>query len=318
MEYNKIILFERVIVKMKYEIVNDFKNNKHYYLEFLNIVKKNSSESSLTFEDWMIRSRWDDNYVPFGLTDEYGTLIAFCGVRKTVISIFDRKYSAAQLGKVYTKREHNKDEISKVLIEKINNKYENIVDLIYLFDASPNNEFLTQQGFELVPNYACTMDWDGEKSITNSGVRKINLDNQGEIANLYEEIKHASHMSRAININGDALIKTYNIMKYYPRNVFHVPSIDAIIISTIESTTFNLWGVFSKSEFDLDKLLKLVVPQHVKTVSFGFVPTHPQVKLTRDQNPKTIRNSLINAQLYIKQISVSLDKKTLKFPILAA
>jgi|GEM_PF-1079944 len=51
MEYNKIILFERVIVKMKYEIVNDFKNNKHYYLEFLNIVKKNSSESSLTFED---------------------------------------------------------------------------------------------------------------------------------------------------------------------------------------------------------------------------------------------------------------------------
>lgn len=303
---------------MKYEIVNDFKNNKHYYLEFLNIVKKNSSEASLTFEDWMIGIKWDDNYVPFGLTDEYGALIAFCGVRKTMISVYDRKYSAAQLGKVYTKREHNKDEISKILIKKIITKYENIVDLIYLFDPSPNNEFLCQQGFELIPNYACTMEWDGEKSVSNSGVRKINIDNQGEMNNLYDEIKHSSHMSKVINTNGDALIKTYNIMKYYPRNVFHVPSLDVIIISTIENTTFNLWGVFSKSEFDIDKLLKLVVPQHVKTVSFGFIPTHPQIKLTNDQSPKTMRNSLVNSQLYIKQISVALDKKVLKFPILAA
>lgn len=302
---------------MKYEIVNDFKSNKHYYLEFLNIIKRNSVENNLTFEDWMIRIKWDDNYIPFGLIDEYGTLLAFCGVRKTMISSYNKKYRAAQLGKVYVKREHNKEEISRILISRIIAKYENIVDLIYLFDNNLNNKFLSEQGFELMPNYACTLNWDGRESQTNSSVRKIDIDNPTEMTNLYSEIKHSSKMSRVINTNGDALVKAYNIMKYYPRNVFHVPSLDTTIVSTIENDTFNLWGVFSKSDFDMEKLLKLVVPKNVKKISFGFIPEVPKICL-EDLPLSRSTNNLVNLRLYVKQISVSLDKRTLKFPILAA
>ncbi|ATG97767.1 hypothetical protein [Mesoplasma lactucae] len=303
---------------MNYELIGDFKSIRHHYLEFLNLIKKGNDKMS--FEKWMVHSKWDDNYVPFALIDEGGTMQAAIGVHRTIMIVEKKKLNAVQLGKVYTRDDCSQmmqDYLENELLSRIISKYEHIADVIYSFGNDTDPKFMKDYGFEEVPDCSCSMNWSPIQNGTNSVVKRVNLDKPSEFASLVAEIKHSSRMSNVMNTSGDALVKAFNIMKYYPRNVFHVPLMDTTIVSMVEGKTFYLAAVFSKNECDLKRLLELVVPNNVDRIEFGFIPMSSNYKLEKKKVSK-VNGLEIPTPLYVKTISVGMTLDNIKLSMLAS
>jgi hypothetical protein len=169
---------------MNYEFVYDFKANKHLNAELNQLIKRSYSRSTL--DDWMLKGHPDSNYQYFGLVDLKGTLIAAVGLIKTNMFFHNYKHSAIQIGNVFFRESANfsvfeKRDMEHFLLEKVVNKFNTIVDLIYYFHNDDQTEpLLSDFGLEKFQEYKYYLDLP-------SGPRK-NADQQLSILIKYQKI----------------------------------------------------------------------------------------------------------------------------------
>lgn len=253
-----------------YELIFDYRSNKQYNNELLNLIKKESSKSS--YESWISRSKWDDNYVPYGLINEQGNIVANVGVFKMKVFYNHVRHKAIQLIGLLVKPEYKDKDVGKILIEKVLDKYQNIVDIIYSYDEKINVYLHPDKGFLSVPNKRLYKQWNPDKKQEVLLARRIETNSPKELGTLLDVIKHSTLKIVGFSTNGDSTIKLYNILKHFSRNVHFIPYKNIYVVFVIENNVFKLLAVFSSSPIIWEGLLEFIIPEGIEEIEFGFLP----------------------------------------------
>ncbi|ATZ18491.1 hypothetical protein ESOMN_v1c01060 [Williamsoniiplasma somnilux] len=295
-----------------YELIFDYRDNKHHNNDFLNLIKK-SGKSCL--EDWMTKGHWDENYVPFALINNKGEIVANIGAIKFSLFIEGVRYNAVQLGQVIIKDSHKDQNLEEELIALIVSKYENIVDVIFSYDPEISPYLIKNHGFMDAHEYKYFKDWDPNLEPSGNIIKKIDTDGSKELAYIQTEIKHSTRMSKKIATSGDSQIKLFNILKYFRKNVYYIPSFEAIAVFSFTDGLFQLAGVYSKNNIEIDELLRVIVPLGINKIEFGFIPyvsdlQKQPLKYNTGHMPKIHR-------LAINAISAPIDFESVLFPMLS-
>lgn len=305
---------------VKYELIFDYRDNKHYNNELINLIKKNIAKdhTKSSYELWMTKKKWDENYLPFALINEKGDIVCNIGVMK-MNAIFDnKKYQVIQLiGKIVREGYEDAD-VDSQLVRMIIEKYENVVDAIYSYDESIKYLLKQEPGFEVLKEHIYIKPWNPERPNSGVIIRKVNTDSNKGLDFLHHEIKHSTRLSPVLWTSGDASIKVYNILKYFRRNVYFIPSKNVVVIFIIEDDIFTLVSVYSKSSVNLRELLDILVPQGINKVVFAFAPEWDGDDLLIEEFvPSFNLNSYNSHELVIKFISRPLYNGIICFPMLS-
>ncbi|ATZ16121.1 hypothetical protein JN01_0479 [Entomoplasma freundtii] len=253
-----------------YEMIFDYRSNKHYGNELMTLIKKEAAKSS--YESWISRSKWDENYIPFALVNENGDILANLGIVRLYVYANQVRYQAVQLIGLLVNDDYKNQGLDKLLIQKVLAKYDDLVDLIYSYDPLINNLLNDEVGFANIIDCRWCKNWSETSGPTSLIAKRIDTTSTKELRNLWANIKHSARLSPTLSTSGDASIKIYNILKYFSRNVYYIPSKDVYVIFTIDKDVFKLIGVHSKCYIDWDELLKTIVPANIKKIEFGFMP----------------------------------------------
>lgn len=253
-----------------YEMIFDYRNNKHYSNGLMTLIKKEAAKSS--YESWISRSKWDENYVPFALTNENGDILVNIGVMRMYVYVNQVRYQAVQLIGLLVNEDYKNQGLDKILVKRILLKFEDLVDIIYSYDPLINSLLNDEAGFANVLDCRWCKNWSETSGPTSLIAKRIDTNSSKELRNLWSNIKHSARLLPTLSTSGDASIKIYNILKYFSRNVYFIPSKDVYVIFTIDRDIFKLIGVHSKSYIDWNELLKTIVPINIKKIEFGFMP----------------------------------------------
>ncbi|WP_026389268.1 hypothetical protein [[Acholeplasma] multilocale] len=296
-----------------YELIFDYRQNKHYNNELLNLIKRNNKSC---FEDWMTKGHWEENYVPLSLINEKNDIITTLGVIKTNLYINQRKCNAIQLSRIIVKEGYEDQGVEQQLLKAIVNKYSNVSDIIYSFAEDEEQQLLLENNFTKVQEYVYFIPWNPQTEQEGTVIKKIDTDSVKDLEFLQEEIKHSTRISPAISTNGDSGVKMYNILKHYRRNVYFVPSMDATVVFTINNNVFTLVAVFSKSPIDVMDLLSILVPVGIERVEFGFIPKCENLHI-RELNLVETPEGVIDSRLFINEITTRIAGARILFPLLS-
>jgi len=308
---------------MDYEFINDFKSNKHLSLELNQLIKRNCARSTL--DDWMLKGHSDQNYQYYGLVDLRGNLVAAVGLIKTSIYYRRQRYNAIQLGNVYFHEPNDfspfdKSRIEHELLSRIVSKFDTIVDVIYYYHDQDNKPLLEDFGLTPFPEYNYYLELDPHQARRTSVIKRVTLDNANDYTELLATIKHSYQVSKnTFDISSDSIIKLYNILKYFRRSVYKIPSLEVTVVCEFRGNTCKIIAIFAKNEIDLTQIINAIVPQNMTRVEFGFTPCNPIPGLKCDVKAecKYETDNLTSSKLYVKAITLNLEASQVQFPVLS-
>jgi len=308
---------------MDYEFINDFKSNKHLNQELNQLIKRNCARSTL--DDWMLKGHSDPNYQYYGLVDLKGNLVAVVGLIRTSLYYRRQRYNAIQLGNVYFHQPNDfslfdKSRIEHELLSRIVSKFNTIVDVIYYYHDHDDRPLLADFGLAPFPEYNYYLELNPEASRNGAVVKRVNLDNATEHAELLATIKHSYQVSRnTFDISSDSIIKLFNILRYFRRSVYKIPSLEVTVVCEFRDTTCKILAIFAKNEVDLTKIINALVPKDFTRVEFGFTPCDalPGLKCDVKTESKYEVDNLTSSHLYVKAITLNLEASQVQFPVLS-
>ncbi|WP_027063406.1 hypothetical protein [Mesoplasma seiffertii] len=298
-----------------YELIYDFKENKHYNNELYNIIKKSSKSY---FEDWMLKGHWDENYYPMALINEKNDIVAAVCVIRLNLSINEVKCNAIQVGRIFIKDSYEHDQVDKKLLDLVVEKYSNVSDLIYSFSDSETDALFMNSEFQKVQEFIYYIPWNSSLDTEKTAIKKLDTDSIKDIEFIQDHIKHATKTPSMIATNGDSSVKLYNILKFYRRNVYYISEIDAVVVFTINQAKkrFTLVAIYSSNKIDIMDILKILVPDGIERVEFMFIPNlNCGVNIRKLSFIETPEGN-VPSYLYMKEITTALEGKKIFFPVL--
>lgn len=299
---------------MSYEFIFDYRENKHYNNDFLNLVKRLSGKGCL--EDWMTKGHWDDNYIPFALVNQKGDVVANIGGVKLNVFIEGVKFSAIQLGQLLVRDGYEDENLAPILLKFITTKYENIVDLIFSYDPDLTPDLINKYNFQAATEFKYYKEWDPNHQPSGIIIKKIDTEGSKDLDLIQSEIKHSTRLSRKLSTSGDSQIKLFNILKYFRKNVYWIPSLETIAIFSFTDGIFQLAGVYSKNAIDINELLDCIVPLGIYKIEFGFIPDVTGICKEHLNYSRRDLPAVIN-RIAIKIISAPIDLDNLLLPMLS-
>ena len=129
---------------MKTGIVENYRDNEILRNEFHTFISK--IFSGISFVEWHLKGFWTESYLPCSIL-ESNKIIANVSATFMNILINNKKRKAVQLGALGTLPEYRKQGLSQKLMNHILEKYEDKVDLIFLFANESVLDFYPKFGF---------------------------------------------------------------------------------------------------------------------------------------------------------------------------
>lgn len=275
---------------IEYELISDFRNNKRLNNDFLNLVKKKNLKSS--YISWLIRlGKYDEHCTPYALINaETNSILATIGVVRMHVHVDQVRYSAIQLVSLLVHDDYLETELDQILIKKLLNRFENIVDIIFSYDPEINKFLIAEPGFVSYGDYRWWTKWTALPGHRDTIATRLDTTSSREMKALTDQIHHTTRISPLLATTNDASIKIYNILKYFSRDVYFLPEKEVYVVFTIEGTVFKLISVYSHNKIDWQELLEILIPPYITEIEFGFIPPEGVVGLqctTDDCRPAT-------------------------------
>jgi len=220
------------------------------------------------FQFWYDLNLWDENYESYFITDK-GEIVSNICVYKAQILFNQKQYTALSVGAVATKKEYRGRGLSRMLMEHIINKYDNVP--MYLSANDSVVDFYPIFGFERVyeklPICECVISNDVKPN-------KLSYDDPKVWKYVYNRV----NFSQKLDCLNTGCINIFHIYWGYLRNsIYELPEIDTMVIAEQNGETLKLIGVFSLRDISFSDLVRYLPFTNVKRVQFGFMPYWPDV-----------------------------------------
>lgn len=245
-------------------------NDKEYQFMLNNLLKN----IFLDFQFWYDLNLWDENYESYSIIENNEIVSNIC-VFKTQILFDQKQYSALSFGAVATKEEYRGRGLSRVLIEHIVNKYDNVP--MYLAANDSVVDFYPRFGFnriyEKLPVCECKIN---NKATPN----KLCYDDPKVWNYVYNRV----NFSQKLDCLNTANINIFHIYFGYLKDcIYELPEINTMVIAEQEGEILKLIGVFSKKDISFFDLVRYLPFTNVKRIEFGFMPYWSDINFVMEE-----------------------------------
>ncbi|KNY27526.1 GNAT family N-acetyltransferase [Pseudobacteroides cellulosolvens] len=234
-------------------------NDKNYQVMLNKLLK----DIFLDFQFWYDLNMWDDKYESYSIM-ENGEIVSNISVFKTQVLLNNKQYSALSLGSVATKPECRGKGLSRILMEHILKKYDNMP--MYLWANENVVDFYPKFGFERVkeklPVYECSI---------NNDITPVKL--EYSIQKVWDYIYNRKNFSSRLDCLNTQSINVFHVhWGYLKDNIYELPEIDTMVIAEKNGTTLKLIGVFSLGSISFTELMSHFPFSNIEKIEFGFMP----------------------------------------------
>jgi len=241
------------------QIIFNNGNDREYQYKLNNLLK----DVFFDFRFWYDLNLWDENYESYSIIDN-GEIVSNICVYKTQVLFNKKQYFALSVGAVATKKEYRGRGLSRVLMEHIIEKYENVPMYLSANDSVVN--FYPRFGFERIyeklPVCECEIN-------NNVQPNKLVYDDPRVWNYVYNRI----NFSQKLDCLNTACINIFHIYWGYLRDcIYELPEIDTMVIARQKGDVLKFIGVFSLKDVCFADLIKYLPFNNVKRIEFGFMP----------------------------------------------
>lgn len=257
---------EKVLINNKeYIYVKNYRDNEELR-EGLN--KLTEKTYGFNFRKWYESGYWGEGYIPYSLVDD-NKLIANVSVSTMKVNVLGENKNYIQIGTVMTEEAYRNQGLSRFLIEKVLNDWEEKCDCIYLFANDTVLDFYPKFGFEKVNEYQYSIS--RVKEDNNITANKLNIDNYEEKQLLESIIKNNIVNSKLYVEENKNLIMFY-CLGFLKECIYYIKEYNVIAICEYEDYTLNINDIFCDRKIDLDKVINILIDNRTKRVNLGFTP----------------------------------------------
>ena len=296
---------EKVLINNKeYTFVKDYRDDKNLRTRLNDLTDKTYG---FNFKEWYEAGYWEEVYIPYSLLDG-DKLIANASVSIMKMNVLGKKKNYIQIGTVMTDNEYRNKGLSRYLIEKIISEYKEKSDCIYLSANDTVLNFYPKFGFEKVNEYKYSIS--KIKEATNIKKRKLNIDNK-EDKKILESILDNSIVNSKLYVEDNKNLIMFYCLGFLKECIYYIKEYNSVAICEYEEDVLNINGIFCDRNFDLDKVINVLMDSKTKKVNLGFTP------IDTNGYEKSILTDDNNTLFILKDTESIFRENYLMFPVLS-
>lgn len=234
----------------------------------------------INFEDWYQNGFWKSHYIPFSYV-EGSKVIANVSVNLLDFVVNGEKKRAIQIGTVMTHPEYRNRGLSKRLMNKVLDEYENKYDFMYLFANQNVLNFYPKFGFKSVNEYQYSMEYAAGQTEEN-GVCKLDGNNIEDLNFIYKFALERVPVSNRFSTNNTQELLMFYCIYVFNNNIYYLQDEEAIVIFEQEEKQLDIFDIVSKKEVNINKIISRISNQKTNQIIFHFTPNYRDISTRRN------------------------------------
>jgi len=260
---------------------------------------------SADFREWYDKGFWADEHIPYSLLDN-GKIISNVSVTEMKLLIDGKEVTGVQIGGVGTIPEYRNKGLSRYLIDLVLDKYQNSVDLFFLFANETVTDFYPKFGFKQYNEVFYRYESDIPSS--DYSARKLNISGESDFAILTNLLKKRAELTKLFGALDYSFITMWNVLNIWKNDIYYLEDDDIIFIITEKNNQLAIWDVIYTDPFEIAKALPKIINDTVESVKFHFPPDILKYKYDSTEKSDTL--------LFIRG-EFNLSDRQFKFPVTA-
>lgn len=248
-------------------LIDDYKADAAYRASFNRLA---AQTFGIDFAAWHRQGYWNDRYVCHSIAHA-GEVVANVSVSFMDLIVSGAQKRAVQIGTVMTHPAYRGRGLSRLLMDRVLQRYERSSDFIFLFANADALEFYPKFGFEAVAESRFALDV-ASMPRQSGGVRKLSMAEEID----QELIKRAAREARPVSQVFGAY-HHFGLLMFYAMNVFddclyYLERQQAVAICKYEGESLHLYDALSPKPIDGAAMLADLLDEQTKCVRFNFTP----------------------------------------------
>jgi len=231
-------------------------NDKQYQRLLNNFLKP----IFLDFQFWYDLNLWDNNYESYSIIKNDEIVSNVC-VFKADILLKGCRYNALSVGAVATKKEYRGNGYSRLLMEHIIGKYDNIP--MYLFANETVTDFYPRFGFERIYEKLPISRYTIQNAVEP---KKLCFNNP----KAWDYVHNRMNFSPSLDCLNAASVNLFHIHEGYLKDcIYDIPELETVLIAKQNDYILKIIAVFSLQEVCFADLAKYLPFSNIKKIEFG-------------------------------------------------
>ncbi|MDZ5254075.1 GNAT family N-acetyltransferase [Clostridium sp. LIBA-8841] len=251
----------------KYLYKVDYKGNEILRNSFNELAEKTFG---INFEKWYKEGYWSESYIPYSLVYN-NKVVANVSVSIMDVMIQGNEKRYIQIGTVMTDEEFRNKGLSRFLMEKIIEEWEDKCDCIHLYANDSVLDFYPKFGFEKYNEYQYSINRVKEKS--KEKVRKLNINDTSDKDIFTEIINNRISISK-LHVKNNSFLIMFYCLDFMKENIYYIENFNTVVICEYDKDVLYVQEIFSTQEIDLDKVINMLMKEETKKIVLGFTPNN--------------------------------------------
>ncbi|MFD2681734.1 GNAT family N-acetyltransferase [Bacillus seohaeanensis] len=258
-------------------LLKDYKSNEKLRKSFNELA---TSVFGINFEEWYQKGYWNNRYIPFSYVD--GTkVVANVSVNILDFVIDSERKKAIQIGTVMTHPDYRNRGLSRSLMNKVLEAYENNYDFMYLFANQNVLEFYPKFGFTSVKEYQFSMEYSPSQSDL-TGIHKLDGNKMEDLQFIYKFASERIPVSQAFGTQNSQGLLMFYCVYVFPNTIYYLEKEEAIVIFEQEDKQLNIFDIVSKREVKIDTILAKITNSDSNKIVFHYTPDYKGLDIQSD------------------------------------
>jgi GNAT superfamily N-acetyltransferase len=249
------------------EFIKDYKDQSTLRNSFNALAK---ATFGIQFEDWYERGYWNERYIPYSFVAD-NQVIANVSVNILSLVIQGQTKKAIQIGTVMTDEQYRNKGLSKALLQKVFDEYDNQVDVFYLFANHTVLDFYPKFGFSRKREHLFSKKLP---SIPNKrNFRKLHLEDDIQLIEDY--IKNRKPISQTFSSLHTEGINFFHCLHVFSNDLYFDELNESILMYRIIDSNVHVFDVISKKVISLERQIQALSGLG-ESVYLHFTPGQPE------------------------------------------
>lgn len=224
----------------------------------------------IQFEEWYQKGYWTEKYKPYSFLDGK-KIVANVSVNRIELLINTEKITALQIGTVMTHPDFRGRGLSRKLIEKVLEDYENKYDMMYLFANQTVLDFYPKFGFKIVNEHLFSMSIQKDSENVNR-IRKLDGNNVDDLDFIYRCASNRVPVSNRFAASNTQELLMFYCQYVFSKDIYYIESDEVIAIYQTIGNEVHLYDLISVREINIESIVQKIAGPETEKIIFHFTP----------------------------------------------
>ena len=256
-----------------YQFDYDYKNTD-FRREALNRMTKETW--GFSFERWYQNGFWPDSCVPYSLFD-LQKMVSHVTATIFTFALEGKTLKALQLGTVMTDPDYRGRGLSRWLIDRVLEDFEQQVDFVFLYANDSVLDFYPKFGFKRAPEFFAVAELTGKDRIAanKADVRKLDVKQHQDQQILMRIASQSTAQYRMTPLQNQSMLFLYSgfsELSFLENSLYYFPEMDAVAIASVKEDTLAVYDILSPKKVPLDYIISSLSDSLTNRAELYFLP----------------------------------------------